>query len=453
MSKVMHQMSARAERVEVGLGEAQSDFISDETCDPTHCSEGTGSGLLFEVLTRENLQRAMKRVKANKGAAGADGMDIGQTMEYLKLHWGEIRGKLIAGTYRPSPVRRVTIPKPDGGERELGIPTVVDRLIQQALLQVLQPLIDPTFSKHSHGFRPNRRAHDAVLAAQSFVQSGKRVVVDVDLEKFFDRVNHDILIDRLSKRVNDAGVIRLVRAYLDSGIMVNGVVVGRAEGTPQGGPLSPLLANVMLDGVDKELERRGYCFARYADDCNIYVGSRKSGERAMVLLRCLYAKLRLTINESKSAVASVFGRKFLGYSLWVAPKGVIKRRVSKRALEAYKQRVRALTRRDVGKSMAEVVEKLKLYVNGWKAYFKLADTPKVWRGLDEWMRHRLRAIQLKQWRGGRTINRELRKLGASEDVAKRVAGNSRCWWRNSGKHLNMVLTIAYFDRLGAPRLV
>ncbi len=342
MSKVMHQMSARAERVEVGLGEAQSDFISDETCDPTHCSEGTGSGLLLEVLTRENLQRAMKGVKANKGAAGADGMDIGQTMEYLKLHWGEIRGKLIAGTYRPSPVRRVTIPKPDGGERELGIPTVVDRLIQQALLQVLQPLIDPTFSKHSHGFRPNRRAHDAVLAAQSFVQSGKRVVVDVDLEKFFDRVSHDILIDRLRKRVNDAGVIRLVRAYLDSGIMVNGVVVGRAEGTPQGGPLSPLLANVMLDEVDKELERRGYCFARYADDCNIYVGSRKSGERAMALLRRLYAKLRLTINESKSAVASVFGRKFLGYSLWVAPKGVIKRRVSKRALEAYKQRVRAL---------------------------------------------------------------------------------------------------------------
>ena len=453
MSMAMHQMSAKAERVGEGLGEAQSDFISGEACGPTRYSEDTGSGLLLEVLTRENLQRAMKRVKANKGAAGVDGMDIGQTMEYLKLHWGEIREKLIAGTYRPSPVRRVTIPKPDGGERELGIPTVVDRLIQQALLQVLQPLIDPTFSKHSHGFRPNRRAHDAVLAAQSFVQSGKRVVVDVDLEKFFDRVNHDILIDRLSKRVNDAGVIRLVRAYLDSGIMVNGVVVGRAEGTPQGGPLSPLLANVMLDEVDKELERRGYCFARYADDCNIYVGSRKSGERAMALLRRLYAKLRLKINESKSAVASVFGRKFLGYSLWVAPKGVIKRGVSKKALEAYKQRVRELTRRDVGKSMMAVVEKLKLYVNGWKAYFKLADTPKIWRELDEWMRHRLRAIQLKQWRSGRTINRELRKLGASEDVAKRVAGNSRCWWRNSGKQLNMVMTIAYFDELGAPRLV
>ena len=453
MSKVMHQKSMKIERADVAKGEALREFVSDETCGPTHDPESTGSGLLLEVLARENLQKAMKRVKANKGAAGVDGMDIDQTMDYLKLHWGEIREKLIAGTYRPSPVRRVTIPKPDGGERELGIPTVVDRLIQQALLQVLQPLIDPTFSEHSHGFRPNRRAHDAVLAAQSFVQLGKRVVVDVDLEKFFDRVNHDILIDRLSKRINDAGVIWLVRAYLDSGIMVNGVVVDRAEGTPQGGPLSPLLANVMLDEVDRELEKRGYCFARYADDCNIYVGSRKSGERVMALLRRLYAKLRLKINESKSAVASVFGRKFLGYSLWVAKAGGVKRRVADKATKAYKQRVRQLTRRMGGKSMVEVVEKLKLYVNGWKAYFKLADTPKVWRELDEWMRHRLRAIQLKQWKRGSKMYGELVKLGAAEGVARRVATNSRCWWRNSGKQINMVMTITYFDGIGAPRLV
>jgi group II intron reverse transcriptase/maturase len=394
----------------------------------------------------------MKRVKANKGVAGIDGMDIDQSVEYLKLHWKEIRLKLLAGTYRPSPVRRVTIPKPDGGERELGIPTVVDRLIQQALLQVLQPLIDPTFSEHSHGFRPGRRAHDAVLAAQSFVQKGKRVVVDVDLEKFFDRVNHDILIDRLSKRVSDAGVIRLVRAYLNSGIMMDGVVIDRTQGTPQGGPLSPLLANIMLDEVDKELERRGYSFARYADDCNVYVSSRKSGERVMALLKRRYAKLRLKINESKSAVASVFGRKFLGYSLWAAKGGAVKRRVADKAIKAYKQRVRKLTRRSVGKSMAEVVEKLKLYVKGWKAYFKLADTPKVWRELDEWMRHRLRAIQLMQWRRGSTMYRELMKLGAPEGVARKVAANSRCWWRNSDGHINMVLTIKYFDELGAPRL-
>ena len=452
MSKVKHQMSMKIERADVAKGEALRDPVSDETCGPTQDPENTGSGLLLEVLARENLLRAMKRVKSNKGAAGIDGMGIDPTIEYLKLHWEEIRDKLLAGTYRPSPVRRVTIPKPGGGERELGIPTVVDRLIQQALLQVLQPLIDPTFSEHSHGFRPKRRAHDAVLAAQSFVQLGKRIVVDVDLEKFFDRVNHDILIDRLSKRVSDAGVIRLVRAYLNSGIMMDGVVSERDVGTPQGGPLSPLLANIMLDEVDKELERRGYSFARYADDCNVYVSSRKSGERVMALLKRLYAKLRLKINESKSAVASVFGRKFLGYSLWVAKGGAIKRRVASKAINAYKQRVRQLTRGMGGKSMAEVVEKLKLYVNGWKAYFKLADTPRVWRELDEWMRHRLRAIQLKQWKRGSTMYRELLKLGASEDVAKRIAGNSRCWWRNSGKWLNMVMTIEYFDKLGAPRL-
>ena len=452
MSKVKHQMSMKIERADVAKGEALRDPVSDETCGPTQDPENTGSGLLLEVLARENLLRAMKRVKSNKGAAGIDGMGIDPTIEYLKLHWEEIRDKLLAGTYRPSPVRRVTIPKPGGGERELGIPTVVDRLIQQALLQVLQPLIDPTFSEHSHGFRPKRRAHDAVLAAQSFVQLGKRIVVDVDLEKFFDRVNHDILIDRLSKRVSDAGVIRLVRAYLNSGIMMDGVVSERDVGTPQGGPLSPLLANIMLDEVDKELERRGYSFARYADDCNVYVSSRKSGERVMALLKRLYAKLRLKINESKSAVASVFGRKFLGYSLWVAKGGAIKRRVANKAINAYKQRVRQLTRGMGGKSMAEVVEKLKLYVNGWKAYFKLADTPRVWLALDEWMRHRLRAIQLKQWKRGSTMYRELLKLGASEGVAKRIAGNSRCWWRNSGKWLNMVMTIEYFDKLGAPRL-
>jgi RNA-directed DNA polymerase len=412
---------------------------------------GTG-GLLEKALTRQNLQVAWKRLKANKGAAGVDGLDIEQTAQEIRQNWPDIRQALMAGRYRPSPVRKVMIPKPDGSQRELGIPTVLDRLIQQALLQVLQPLIDPSFSEHSHGFRPGRRAHDAVKAARKYVQSGKRVVVDVDLAKFFDRVNHDILIDRLRKRVDDAGVIRLIRAYLNAGIMDGGAVSERHMGTPQGGPLSPLLANVLLDEVDKALEARGYSFARYADDCNVYVGSAKAGERVMKLLRKLYAGLKLQINEAKSALASALGRKFLGYELWVAKGLEVKCAVAYKALDNFKARIRQLTRRSGGRSMEQVVEKLRRYVLGWKAYFGLAQTPKVWRELGEWLRHRLRAIQLKHWKRPKTIYRELKALGAKENVAKQVAGNSRRWWRNSDRLLKTVLTIVYFDRLGVPRL-
>ncbi|CAM5180148.1 RNA-directed DNA polymerase OS=Castellaniella defragrans OX=75697 GN=HNR28_001267 PE=3 SV=1 [Castellaniella defragrans] len=453
MQLVLPQMGASAQRAGVADGEAGGDPVCEETSGPRDGNEHTGSALLVAALTRENLQAALKRVRANKGAAGVDGLDIDQTVRYLADAWPDIRAALLAGTYRPSPVRRVMIPKPDGSQRELGIPTVTDRLIQQALLQVLQPLLDPTFSEHSYGFRPGRRAHDAVLAAQSYVQSGRRIVVDVDLEKFFDRVNHDILIDRLRKRIPDAGVIRLIRAYLNSGIMDGGVVLERYEGTPQGGPLSPLLANVLLDEVDKELERQGHCFVRYADDCNVYVGSRRAGERVMGLLRRLYARLRLKVNETKSAVASVFtGRKFLGYSFWVAPKGVIKRRVASKALATFKQRVRELTRRSGGRSLQQVVDKLRPYMLGWKGYFRLAQTPGVWHELDKWLRHRLRAIQLKQWRHGKAMFRELRALGASVSVAHRVAANSRRWWCNSGKLLNSVLNLAWFEALGLPRL-
>jgi RNA-directed DNA polymerase len=394
----------------------------------------------------------MKRVRANKGAAGVDGLDIDQTAALLRTAWPGIREQLVQGTYRPSPVRRVTIPKPEGGERELGIPTVTDRLIQQALLQVLQPLLDPGFSEHSYGFRPGRSAQDAVLAAQSYVQSGRRIVVDVDLEKFFDRVDHDILIDRLQKRIGDAEVIRLIRAYLNSGIMEDGVVRQRRRGTPQGGPLSPLLANVLLDEVDKELERRGHCFVRYADDANVYVRSRRAGERVMALLRRLYGKLHLTVNETKSAVAGVFGRKFLGYGFWVAPGGAIKRRIAVKPMTTFKHRIRQLTRRSGGRSMQDVVNRLRPYVLGWKAYFRLAETPGVWRELDQWLRHRLRAIQLKQWRHGATIQRELRALGAKPDVAHKVAANSRSWWRNSGMLLNTTLTLRWFAQMGLPCL-
>jgi len=451
MLNARRQKSAQAERTGVAHGESGREPVSDEANNPRRDTENTGSVLLQAALTRENLRQGWKRVKANKGAAGVDGLDIDQTARYLVTAWPMIRDQLLRGTYRPSPVRRVTIPKPDGGERELGIPTVTDRLIQQALLQVLQPILDPTFSEHSYGFRPGRRAHDAVLAAQGYVQSGRKIVVDVDLEKFFDRVNHDILIDRLRNRIDDAGIIRLIRAYLNSGIMNGGVVLERYQGTPQGGPLSPLLANVMLDEVDKVLERHGHCFARYADDCNVYVRSRKAGERVMALLHRCYGKLRLKVNEAKSAVASVRGRKFLGYSFWFAKEGV-KRRVADKPMATFKQRIRQLTRRSGGRSMAEVIERLKPYLLGWKAYFGLAQTPRIWRTLDEWLRHRLRALQLKHWRRGSTIYRELINLGAAEHVATRVAGNSRSWWRNSDGDIKRVLTIAYFDKLSVPRL-
>ena len=349
-------------------------------------------------------------------------------------------------------MRRVQIPKPDGGVRELGIPTVTDRLIQQALLQVLQPRIDPTFSEHSYGFRPGRRAQDAVLTAQRYVQDGRRVVVDVDLEKFFGRVNHDILMERLSRRVGDKAVLRLIRRYLVAGIMDGGVVMQRYEGTPQGGPLSPLLANVLLDEVDRALETRGHRFVRYADDCNVYVRSRRAGERVLDGLRERYDRLHLKVNEAKTAVAPVSGRKFLGYAFWYGPGGQVKCKVADKAKETYKQRIRQLTRRSGGRSLPEVVERLRTDMPGWKAYFQLAQTPKVFRKLDEWLRHRLRALQLKHWRRGSIMYRELLAMGAAKTDARAVAGNSRCWWRNSRMRLNRAMPIAYFDRLGVPRL-
>lgn len=426
--------------------------VSDEALRPQGDPESAGQGLLHRALARGNLQRAWKRVKANKGAAGVDGLDIEQTAEHLLTAWAGIRQQLLSGTYRPSPVRRVVIPKPDGGERELGIPTVTDRLIQQALLQVLQPLLDPTFSEHSYGFRPGRNAHGAILAAQRYVASGRRIVVDVDLEQFFDRVDHDLLMDRLSQRIADRSVIRLVRAYLDAGTLKAGVVEKSRCGAPQGGPLSPLLANVLLDEVDRELERRGHCFVRYADDANVYVRSVKAGERVMAWLKRLYGRLHLSVNERKSAVASAFGRKFLGYALW-SRRGEVRRAASYKALQQFKQRIRGYTRRSSGRSLRQIVEGLRPYVLGWKAYFGLSQTPGIWRKLDEWVRHRLRAIQLKHWKRGTTTYRELRVLGAREGTARQVARNTRRWWRNSCLELNRALNVAWCDHLGLPRLI
>jgi len=404
------------------------------------------------VVSRPNLQAALKRVRKNKGSPGIDGVTVDELPDFLRKNWPGLREQLLTGSYQPQPVKRQLIPKSGGGMRELGIPTVLDRFIQQALLQVLQPRFDPTFSEHSHGFRPGCRAHDAVREAQRYVQEGRWWVVDVDLEKFFDRVHHDVLMGKLAKRIEDKRMLGLVRRYLDAGIMLSGVVVERHEGTPQGGPLSPLLANVLLDEVDKELEKRGHVFVRYADDSNVYVRSRRAGERVMGLLRRLYARLRLRINESKSAVAPASKRQFLGFAFWYGSGSVVKRRLAPKALGRMKDRVRLITRRTRGRSLQRVCEDLKGYLQGWKQYFQFVETPGVLARLDEWIRHRLRALQLKQWRRGRTIYRELRRRGLSRDGAAKVAAYGRRWWNNSAMAIHIALPNSLFDELGLPRL-
>ena len=409
--------------------------------------------LMERVVERGNVQAALKRVQQNQGSPGGDGMTVADLPGHLRAHWATIKVQLLAGTYQPQPVKRQPIPKPGGGVRDLGIPCVLDRVLQQAILQVLQPRFDPTFSEHSYGFRPGRRAHDAVCAAQRFLQAGRRGVVDVDLEKFFDRVNHDVLMGRLAKRIADRRLLGLIRRYLTAGILADGVVIERVEGTPQGGPLSPLLANVLLDEVDRELETRGHTFARYADDCNVYVRSKRAGADVLQTLRRLYAKLRLQVNETKSAVARPWDRKFLGYSFWVAPGHIVKRRVAPAALATMKAQVRALTRRTRGCSIPTVVAELRGYLLGWKAYFRLADTPGVFTTFDQWLRRRLRVVYLKQWKRGTTAFRELRARGVPEIVAAQAASHARRWWVTAHHAaLHIALPTRYFDQLGVPRL-
>lgn len=409
--------------------------------------------MMDRVVERGNLMRALKRVRENHGSPGMDGVTVEELPAYLREHWPAIREQLLTGRYRPSVVKRCEIPKPGGGMRQLGIPTVLDRFIQQAVLQVLQPVIDPTFSERSYGFRPGRRAHDAVCQAQRYIQSGRRWVVDVDLEQFFDRVNHDTLMGKLATRITDARVRKLIRRYLEAGVMCNGVVLERYEGTPQGGPLSPLLANVLLDTVDKELERRGHRFVRYADDCNVYVRSKRAGERVMQGLVSLYAGLKLRVNRSKSAVAPARERKFLGYSFWYAGGGVVKRRVAPKAMEAMKSRVRQITSRNGGRSLGQVVAELRSYLVGWKAYFRLTDTPGIFADVDQWLHRRLRMVILKQWKRGTTTYRELRAHGLSDASARAAAAHCRRWWRMA-KHgaLHTAFPRQYFEHLGVPRL-
>ena len=434
-------------------GEVRKIGRSEETSTAVRGNARPGArGLMAEVLNRRNLHDALKRVKQNKGSAGVDGMTVAELPGYLRANWERIREELITETYRPQPVLRREIPKIGGGTRHLGIPTVLDRFIQQAILQALQPLLDPSFSDHSHGFRPGRSAHGAVRTARRYIQDGYRIVVDVDLKQFFDRVNQDVLMERLSRQIDDKPLLRLIRRYLEAGVLANGLKVDRHEGTPQGGPLSPLLANVLLDEVDKELEKRGHRFVRYADDLNVYVRSERAGERVFAWLRRAFARLRLEVNEEKSAVDAAHRRSFLGFSVWYGRGGVVKMRLSPKAKHTFKTRIRQITRRSRGRSLEQIAEDLRNYMTGWRNYFRLAETPGVFQDLDQWIRHRLRAIQLKQWKRGKTIYRELCKRGLSPSGAREVAANSRRWWKNSGMKINVALPNKFFDQLGVPRL-
>ena len=415
-------------------------------------SPAVGEQLMEEVCKRENCKRALARVKANKGSAGVDGMTVQQLPEFLKQHWPAIREQLLNGTYEPQPVRRVEIPKPDGGKRKLGIPTVLDRFIQQAVMQVLQDRWDGTFSDHSYGFRPGRSAHQAVEQAQQYIAEGCRWVVDLDLEKFFDRVNHDKLMAKIAERVSDKRLMKLIRAFLRAGVMEGGLVSPVDEGTPQGGPLSPLLSNIVLDELDRELEQRGLRFARYADDSNIYVRSRRAAERVREsMVRFLTTKLKLKVNQQKSAVARPWERKFLGFSFtWNREP---KRRIAPKAVQRFKQRVRERTRRTKGVSIERMAEELARYLRGWIGYFGKCQTPSVLQGLEEWTRRRLRSVIWKQWKRGTVRFAELRKRGVGKDLAAQTAGSAHGPWRLANSPaLTIALPNAYFNSLGIPRL-
>ena len=409
--------------------------------------------LMEEVCEPENLKDALRQVKANKGSAGIDRMTVVQLPDYLKQHWPAIREQLLSGTYEPKPVRRVEISKPDGGVRKLGIPTVLDRFIQQAVMQVLQRRWDPTFSNHSYGFRPGRSAHQAVAQAQQYIVEGYGWVVDFDLEKFFDRVQHDKLMGQIAKRVEDRRLLKLIRAFLNAGVMENGLVSPSVEGTPQGGPLSPLLSNLVLDELDRELERRGLRFVRYADDSNIYVRSERAGQRVMESVkRFITKKLKLKVNEAKSAVARPQQRKFLGFSFSNGPE--VKRIIAPKALDRFKHRIREITLRAKGVSIAETIAELAPYMRGWRSYFGFCETPEVLIGLTRWIRLRLRAALWRQWKTPRRRLEALLALGVRPRLARNTAGSGLGpWYLARAKALSVGLSNAYFKSLGLPTLI
>src|SRR5271168_2273394 len=446
----------RKNQVELNLGtgvtgEARSSAAQEiETGAAKACLERPAAGgpSMEAIVERNNLRKALEQVRRNKGAPGVDGMSVNKLASHLKEHWLAIRAQLLEGTYEPQPVRRVEIPKASGGTRALGIPTVLDRFIQQAVMQVLQADWDPTFSAHSFGFRPGRSAHQAVARAQELIASGHGIVVDLDLEKFFDRVNHDILMGLVAKRVADKRLLKLIRGFLNAGVMEEGLVSPTKEGTPQGGPLSPLLSNLMLDVLDKELEKRGHRFVRYADDCNIYVRSPKAGERVMAgIERFLEKRLKLRVNKAKSAVAKPNVRKFLGFSFTFGSEP--RRRIAPQSLVRFKAKVRELTRRTCGRSLAQVAKELSVYLIGWRGYFGFCQTPSVLRALDEWIRRRLRAIAWKQWKRGPTRFAELGRRGVGRVLAAKSASSPRGPWRLSNSPaLTMALPNALFGSLG-----
>jgi RNA-directed DNA polymerase len=432
---------------EAGREETESARAMHGTENP----DGTNR-LMEEVCERENLKAALRRVKANKGSPGVDGMTVIGIKDYLKQHWPAIREQLLSGTYEPKPVRRVEIPKPDGGVRKLGIPTVLDRFIQQAVMQVLQRRWDRTFSDYSYGFRPGRSAQQAVAQAQQYIAEGHGWCVDLDLEKFFDRVSHDKLMGQIAKRVKDKRLLKLIRAFLNAGVMENGLVSPSVEGTPQGGPLSPLLSNLVLDELDRELERRGHRFVRYADDSNIYVRSERAGQRVMEsITQFITQELKLKVNEAKSAVARPQERKFLGFSFTAGPE--VKRVIAPKALDRFKQRIREITGRAKSVSMKTTMEELAPYMRGWRSYFGFCETPEVLASLTGWVRRRLRCALWRQWKTPRRRRAALLELGVRPQLAAHMAGSGRgSWYLALTKALNVGLSKAYFKSLGLPSL-
>ena len=426
----------------------------NESLETMHAPESPARSdrLMEEIVDRENLKEALRRVKANKGSPGVDGMTVNQLDDYLKQQWPTILEQLLSGTYKPKPVKRVEIQKPDGGVRKLGIPTVLCRFVQQAVMQVLQRQWDPTFSNHSYGFRPGRSAHQAVAQAQRYIAEGYNWVIDLDLEKFFDRVNHDKLMAQIANRVEDKRLLKLIRAFLNAGVMENGLISPIVEGTPQGGPLSPLLSNLVLDTLDRELERRGHRYARYADDCNIYVRSERAGQRVMKsVTRFITEQLKLKVNEDKSAVARPQERKFLGFSFTDGPE--VKRAIAPKTLERFKDRIRKITRQAKGVSMESTVEQLARYMVGWRGYFGFCETPEVLIYLTRWVRLRLRCAFWRQWKTPRRRRAALLQLGVRPQLAANTAGSGRGpWYLARSKALSVGLSNAYLRSLGFPSL-